>query len=63
MPIPSIGLIVLFIVIAFGFLFLLWVLYHFMLESRPRKKFRQSERLEVPDSERNLPEKKTRFIA
>jgi hypothetical protein len=63
MPVPSTGLIVLFIVIVFGVLFLSWVLCHFMLESRPRKRYRHSERPEVPDSERNRPETKDRFIA
>lgn len=38
MPLPSIGLIVLCIVIAVGVVFMLWVLYHLVLESRPRKR-------------------------
>jgi len=43
MPTPSIGLIVLLIIIVAGIFFLLWVLYHFTLESKPRSPQRPSD--------------------
>jgi hypothetical protein len=60
MPGLSTGPIVLFIVIACGVVFLLWVLYHFILESRPRRGQRHSE---WPEPDRNRNGKKTFLIA
>ena len=42
MPISSAGLIALLVIIGLGVVFLLWVFYHLMQESRPRRE-RHSE--------------------
>jgi heme O synthase-like polyprenyltransferase len=63
MPMPSIGIIVVFFFCGAGALFLLWVLYHFVLESTRRKTYRQSEwPLVTQERERDHAEKRTIVI-
>jgi hypothetical protein len=44
MPMPSTGIIVLLFFCGAGGVFMLWTLYHFVLESTRRKTYRVSER-------------------
>jgi hypothetical protein len=44
MPMPSTGIIVLLFFCGAGVLFMLWTLYHFVLESTRRKTYGHSER-------------------
>jgi hypothetical protein len=53
MPMPSTGIIVLLFFCGAGVLFMLWTLYHFVLESARRKTYGQSERpAGTPERER-----------
>jgi hypothetical protein len=53
MPMPSTGIIVLLFFCGAGVLFMLWTLYHFVLESTRRKTYGISERpVAAPERER-----------
>jgi hypothetical protein len=60
---PSIGIIVVLFFCDAGALFLLWVLYHFVLESARRKTYRTGEwPAATQEPERNHAEKRTIVI-
>jgi hypothetical protein len=63
MPMPSSGIIALLGFCAAGIVFMLWVLYHFVLESTKRNVNPHLERVVVPERERPASEKRPSLIA
>jgi hypothetical protein len=60
MPMPSMGIVALLFFCGAGVLFMLWVLYHFVLESTRRETYRESEwPVAAPEREREQPERRT----
>jgi len=63
MPMPSSGIIALLCFCGAGIVFMLWVLYHFVLESTKRNVSPHVERAVVPERERPASEKRPSLIA
>jgi hypothetical protein len=61
MPMPSMGIVALLFFCGAGVLFMLWVLYHFVLEGTRRETYRETEwPIAAPEVEREQPERRTR---
>jgi hypothetical protein len=58
MPMPSMQIVALLFFCGAGVLFMLWVLYHFVLESTRRETYRESE-WPIAAPEREQPERRT----
>jgi hypothetical protein len=60
MPMPSMQIVALLFFCGAGVLFMLWVLYHFVLESTRRETYRESKwPITPPEREREQPERRT----
>jgi hypothetical protein len=61
MPMPSMGIVALLFFCGAGVLFMLWVLYHFVLEGTRRETYRETEwPIAAPEVEREQTERRTR---